>query len=159
MEDNRSLKDEIRELKEVIIEKEKEKKFKLPWKAKLGKNKLKKGWIIVMTFKDNRNVDFERQPVEDSTYKIKDGTIHTTEDKDVFFYKGKPIVLQPTKRLNPHNPLSGENQTYGQKYVMAKMLAEVIKKSKKISGMLIFIIIAGLIAAYYFFTRGGGVGG
>ena len=144
MEEEISLKEKIDILFDQREEK-KVKKFKVPRRGNPSKRKLKKGYMIVMRVDDNKNVDFEKQPIEDSTYRLKQGTYHSTEEKDIFLYKGKPLIIQPAKKLNPHNPLSGENETYGQKYIMARMLKDTIKMKKSSGSIIIWIVVIGAI--------------
>ena len=132
-------------------EKVKVKKFKVPRKGVPSKRKLRQGYTIVMRIDDNKNIDFEKVPVEDSTYKLKGGTYHSPEVKHFFTYKGKPFLIQPAKKITPHipqmggeHPLEGENQTSGQKYIMARMLKDTIKtKGKGGAGILIWVLVIG----------------
>jgi hypothetical protein len=145
MEEEISLKEKVDYLFEEKkqLERGKIKKFKIPKKGNPSKGKLKKGYTIVMRIDDNKNVDFEKQPIEDSTYKLKQGTYHSVEEQDILLYKGKPLVIQPSKKLNPYNPLSGTNQTYGQKYIMARMLKDTIKMKKNAGSIIIWILVIG----------------
>lgn len=168
MEQSKTRLDRIEEKLDYLAEsgkKKKEKKFKLPTKAKVSKRKAKKGFVTVELINENRELDFMKVPIEDGTIKL-GGTIHAIEDFDIFYYKGKPFIHQPKKKINPWNPLSnylnsqrkvktddGEyhilssNEIYGQKYVMARMKSEFIKAKRNIGwGMTIFgLAIAGII--------------
>jgi len=105
-----------------------------------------------VTIDDNKNVDFIRTRIEGGAYTLDNETFHTTDESDVFLYKGKPIIFQPKKKLNPYNPLEGSNETYGQKYVMARMLSDRIKVKGKINGTIILWALLG-IGALYFITQ------
>ncbi len=159
-QEDKTLRQELREIKEIVVEqgskKKKPKSFRLPFKARVGNSKLKKGYLTVIVIEDNKAVDFVREPIIDGTIKLED-TFHAVEDFDIYSYKGKPIIFQPKSKLNPYNPLKGENETYGQKYVMARMEGDKIIGKKKMGltigiGMLIII---GIIV-YALFTGGGG---
>jgi hypothetical protein len=128
------------------------KNMRVPGKGKVSKSKIKKGFVAICTFDDNKNVKFEKVKVEEGTYRLRSGEYHTMNEKEVFFYKGKPIVFQATKKLNPWNPLEGKNETYGQKMVMARMLGDSIKMKAKAAGLgaIIGIIIVVIIAINYF---------
>jgi len=150
----RSLKDEIKELNRITresLEKKKVKGFKLPLRARVGKAKLRKGYIIVEVLNENKNVDFTRLPIIDGTIKIGD-TYHAVESLDIFEYKGKPLLIMPKNKLNPYNPIDGKNETYGQKYVMARLQSDTLKDKKGIGnlGWIIFILILVGAVAYYF---------
>jgi len=166
--EEKSLKEQLKEINEKLpeVKNPKEKKFKLPWKARLGKAKLKKGYITVEVINENKEIDFKREPIGDGTVKIGD-TIHAIDELDVFTYKGKPFAHIPKTKLNPWNPLSdylntertydgkrlGKNEIYGQKYIMARMKADFIKTAKKIGwGATIFILAIIGIIAYAFIT-------
>lgn len=163
-EEQKSIRDEIRDLKEMVSQapgkkKKKQRPFKLPFKARVSRSRLRKGYLTVAVIDDNMAVDFRREPIVDGTVKL-DDTYHAIEDYDIFSYKGKPFVFQPKSKLNPFNPtnpLEGKNQTYGQKYVMARMEGERITAKKKIGwGISIGVLIIVGIIVYALFTGGGG---
>ncbi len=156
MEDNKSLKEEIQELKELISENQnnKPKKFRIPRKARVGKVKMKKGFVTIIVIGENKSLDFIKEPIVDGTIKLKD-TFHAVDDEDVFFYKNKPVIIQAKSKLNPYNPLRGEHETYGQKYVMARMEGDKIVSKKQMGwGLTIGGIIIAAIIGYSFLTGG-----
>lgn len=143
------LKQDMEELKKAYEEEKeqkKSKKFRLPFKAKISKKRMREGYVTIMVINENKNVDFTREPIKDGTYNIGD-TFHAVKSEDVLFYKGRPIVIQPKKKLNPYNPLVEKNETYGQKYVMARMEGDKLTLKKKIGwGMSIgLLIIVGIV--------------
>ncbi len=131
---------------EKILSTEKKKKFRLPVKARVGNRKMKDGYATIIVIKENKNVDFVRERIVDGTIKLGD-TIHAIAPQDVFFYKGKPIMIQFESKLNPYNPMNDKHETYGQKYVMAKMMEGKVAFKKKMGlGISIgLIIIAGIV--------------
>ncbi len=160
--------DKIDKLTDAIkenLDKKKPKGMGIPFwlKTNLTKGKLKRGYIIVFEVADNKHINIRKEPIIDGTIKL-DNTYHAIDDDDIFYYKNKPVIIQPKKRLNPHNvltneesPLAGDNETYGQPYIMAKMLKDVIKGKPKISwGMAIGILIA-IGVGFYFFSSSGGL--
>ena len=81
-------------------------------------------------------------------------SFHAIGSKDIFFYKGKPFIFQPKRAQNPYNPLKEEHETYGDKYILARMEGDKIIGKKKALGWGITIgglIILGIIA-YSFIT-------
>lgn len=139
---------------DLQTEKKKTKKhFKLPRKAKVSKNKKKKGYITLIKIKENRGLDFEKQPIVDGTVTTKEGTYHAVSDLDTFYYKNQRWAILPTKKKNPWNPLDGSNETYGQQYIMAKMRADAQKSGGGISTTTIIVIVA-IIAGVYFLSQG-----
>jgi hypothetical protein len=163
MENNKTLTEKVDEIYGAFnqMDKKKIKKFRMPRRGKVSKRQSRKGYITILRIDDNKNCDFEKRPIEDSTYRLKAGDYHTTSEDDILFYKGKPLIIQPTKKLNPYNPLDGKNETYGQKYVMARMLGDAIKLVGKKKGGAFLWIIVGIIViggAYFLLKNKGAVG-
>lgn len=162
MNEEKTLKDEIKELKETLMQggetEAKPKKFR-SFKTILGKRKIKKGFLLVCEMKENKAVNIVKRPIIDGVVKL-DNTFHAVSDLDIFFYqpilgKVKPMIFLPKNRINPWNPLRDENETYGQKHVMARMLTETIKEKKQYSifTWVIVLLIIGVVI-YYFATGG-----
>lgn len=135
------------------LSKKKEKKFKLPFKGRINRKRMKDGYVTIIKIEDNKNIDFTREPIVDGTIKMVD-SFHAIDSDDVFFYKNKPIIFQPKKKVNPYNPLDGEHETYGQKYIMARMKSDsIITKKGMGMGMTIGgVILVGIIAYGIFFS-------
>jgi hypothetical protein len=153
-----TLKEEIQGLKELMEsggkKKKKKKKFRMPLGARVGKGRLRQGYITVQLVNENKNVEFKREPIVDGTINLGD-TYHAVDENDIFFYKGKPMIIQPKHRINPYNPINPRKETFGHKWIMARMRTDVIKKGRiGIGGMLIFGVIIAAIAGYYFFFGG-----
>lgn len=147
-QENKSKIDRIEEKLDQMIESngKKQKKFKLPMKAKVSKKKLKEGYVTVEVINENKEVDFKKYPIIDGTIKMGD-TFHAVKESDIFLYKGKPFLHQAKTKINPYNPLHGKHETYGQKYIMARMKSDFIKTKRNIGwGMTIFgLVIAGIV--------------
>lgn len=145
---DQTLADKVAEKVLAEIDKKKKvkvKKFKLPLKARVSKRKLKDGYITVMVGRDNKNVDFVKAKMEDGTYKLDGESYHTTDEDSILSYKGKPLIVQPKKGLNPINILKGNNETYGHKYIMAKMKTDLIKPKKGGAKVLIWIVVIAIV--------------
>jgi hypothetical protein len=121
------------------------KRFRLPSKSRINKFKLKKGYIIVQTIKENRNCDFERCQIEDSTYRTADGTYHFLNGNEILFLKGKPMIIQPVIKINPLDLIEGKNETRGQKTILARMIKDSIKMVKKGAGGMMMILVIGAV--------------
>ena len=129
--------------------------MRVPGKGKVSRSKQKKGYMTVVRIDDNKNVAFEKQKMDEGTFRLKGGSYHTTEEEAIYSYKGKPLVFQATKKLNPWNPLGGDNETYGQKLIMARMIGDTIKvKAKGGSIIVIIAIIAAIIFGINYFSGG-----
>jgi len=147
--------DELYSLLSNLKEKDLEKKFRLPRKGRVSNRKLKKGYVTILRIDENKNVDFEKQPVKNSTYRLSTGTYHTLDESEVFMYKGKPFIIQPTNKLNPYNPLAGKNETHGQTYIMARMLADVIKVKSRGANIIVWLLVLGATAFEINYFAGG----
>jgi hypothetical protein len=149
-QEQKSLREEFTDLKEILLSDPKElkktkKKFRMPYKGKLSKKNMRDGYVTVVVIHPNKNVEFRKEIIEEGTINI-DDTWHSVKSEDVFFYKNKPMILQPKVKKNPYNPLEGENETYGQKHIMARMKNDIIKGKKgfNISWLIWLIIIGGV---------------
>lgn len=158
MEGQKTLAERIEALegKEVLAN-TKVKKVKMPRKGKASKGKLKKGFIGVFRVDENKNATFEKQKVEGNVFVTKDGTYHATDGSEVLFWEGKfPFVIQKTWKKNPTKLIKDDekNETYGQKYIMARLLGDVIKVKKKLGGIGL-IVGLGILALIAFQFLGG----
>ena len=137
------------------------KDLKIPRKAKVRKSKLRKGWIGILKVDENGNLSGEKVRISGSSFNTKDGLYHSTDGREILFWEGKfPILIQPTWKKNPLNIRMKEtdkNETYGDPYIKAKILRDVIKVKKSGGGIVLWIII--LIVGYIGYTAlfGGGV--
>ena len=158
MSDEQTIKEQMNELKEIMLATQKnkvQKKFRLPMRAKVNKRKLMKGFVTVQEFGENRGINFRREPIIDGTVKLYD-TFHAVEDMDIFFYKGRPMIMLAKDKLNPINPVTkGQKETYGQKFVMARMKSDAIKLAGKKVGVAALIGFAVLAAIGYYIFAGG----
>tara|TARA_R100001530_G_scaffold24998_1_gene20219 strand:+ start:2466 stop:2951 length:486 start_codon:yes stop_codon:yes gene_type:complete len=155
-----TIRDEIHKLKDLVSAPSNEKKrkkikpFKLPFKARVNKSKLQQGYLTVAVINDNMGVDFRKELIKDGTVKL-DDTFHAVEEFDIFNYKGKPFIFQAKSKLNPYNPLTGDNETYGQPYIMARMEGDRLTTKKKIGlGISIGVLIIVGVIVYALFTGG-----
>ncbi len=134
----------------VKLSETKTKKLKIPRKAKVRKGKAKKGWIGVVKIDENGIISGEKQKVEDSTIRLKDKTYHAINGEEIGMWDGKfPVILLQTWRKNPLKIKRGDdkNETYGQKYIMARMLGDTIKV--KAGGSMGLLYILGILVALY----------
>ncbi len=147
-EENLSMKEKL----DIIFEqtqpkskKKKNKEIRLPMKAKVKRLKARKGYIGIIKIEENGNMSMEKQPIEDSTYRLKSGSYHAINGSEILRWKGKfPVVIQSAKRKNPYNFSEESNEVYGQKYIMARMLKDAIKIKNKGGGKIIIYIIIGI---------------
>jgi len=149
----------IEEIKQMLNN-GKKKKFGLKMKGLLGRRKLRLGYCIVRVRNENGAITFRKEPIVDSTIKL-DDTFHVLDAECISTYKNKPYVEIDKDQIwarGKTNPDSIENQTRGQKYILARMQNEAIQVKKGIGAMggwILLLLIAGGVA-YYFFGGGGG---
>ena len=162
MEENMSIKEQLDFLMAERLKAElpKSRPIKVPRKAKVSKSKIKKGFVGLIRIDENGNISGEKVKIADRTIKLKDGTYHATNGEEVLFWDGKfPVIIQPSWKSNPLKVKRGEdevNETYGQKYIMARMLGDTIKVKAKGALPLLYIVgaaIAGYVI-YSLFTGG-----
>jgi hypothetical protein len=129
----------------------KSKSWRMPLKGKLGKTKLKQGYITIVEITENNVVNFTKEIIQGGTIKLGD-TYHAVEGEDILSFKGKPLIIVPKKSKWPYNPNKVENSTVGQKHIMSRMKNEQIGDNKKmgLGGMSIGAIILIGAVAYYF---------
>jgi hypothetical protein len=163
MEEEKSLKEEILELKELLNKydkKQSEKKFSIPFTARVSKAQAKKGWTTVMIARDNRNVEFTKKQIEEQTIMV-DGIPRIATADDVLFYKGRPLIILPSWSVKPFSPTDNLKETDAKSYgsqgyrlLLARMKAEVVEGKKKIGSWIIWVIV-GLIAVGYLAMKSG----
>jgi hypothetical protein len=86
--------------------KEKKKRFKLPGSARRGaKNKLKKGWVLVVIIGRNAVVDIKFLPTtNDIVYLPNRGTFHLASSEFMFRYEKYPMLILPESLHEPLLP-------------------------------------------------------
>jgi hypothetical protein len=161
---------QLKELQDTISPKDKDvnkRKVKILRKAKVRKRRLKKGWIGILRVDENRNITGEKQRVSGNAYMTSDGTYHGMEGDEILFWEGKfPVVIQFSNKTRPTNfenfnvaEQLEKNETFADRYKMAKMLADTIKVKTKGGSIIIWIIIAGAILFGLNYLLGGGLFG
>ena len=130
------------------------KEFKIPAKGKVSKSNAGKGFVSIMKIGENKNVSFEKQKIDMEVFKTNDGVYHASNGAEVYFWKGKPLLIQPAWRQNSFSPINTENNVYGQKPILAAMQAGVytgeIKKKGGMKGIIWIIVIA--VAGYLIYN-------
>lgn len=158
-EDNIKTKiDRLSEKMDEIIQQEEKKKikgFKLPSKGKLSKSKVKQNWVTILKINENKGVDFTRQQIEDETIMV-DNVPRIATGESVLNYKGKPLMIVPSWRVEPFSPtkdfresLTDGSNTKGYALLLARMkkgILEPVKKKLPIGIILVVLAIIGIVA-------------
>jgi len=151
--DDGSIKDKLDKLldyNKTLIEQKKIKKFKIPWIGRLSRKNLKNNYITVLYIQDNKEAQFMKVPIDESTVMIKDKP-HLVTPEDIMTYKGKPIVIIPSWNYKPFSPtenmdeaLKDNTHTKGLELLLNRMKKQIILPTK---GSFNWLLIVGVIAA------------
>lgn len=163
MTEEKGMLEYIKEIQKALQEK-KVKEQKIPWRARLGRRRIRQGWASVLYIKNNKSVDFLKAPIEDNTIKIGDLTHEATPD-DILIYKGKPMLIIPEWREKPIRPWRAKEDyeeadeqdglTTTQRHIISKLEQGTLSAKKKISTTGWVMLGIGVIALFYFFSQGG----
>jgi len=156
---------ELQDIKAMLApeDKEKKKKFRLPFGKKVGKSQKKKNYVTIMKINENGNIDFQKRQIREQTF-IEDGIPRLGTPDYVLRWKKNPMIIIPSWSVKPYSPeeahsksLNDGSNTKGYKILMAKMLSETIKPTKQMGSMVKWILGIGLLAiiGYAFITGGG----
>lgn len=166
MEEGKNLKDEIKGLNEKIeklVEIEGAKGFKLPWGAKIGRKKVRDGWVIVCYINENKEVTFFKKKVEEGTFIHKD-IPYLANSQYMLTYKNKPLLIVPAWSVEPFSANANmaeaerlKTLSIGYRYIYNR-LRNTMLSDKKGGGILLIIggiAVVALLA--YLITSGGGL--
>jgi hypothetical protein len=154
--------DKLIELNQKQIEEGSVKKWKLPFKARVGKRSAKRGFATFLVVKDNRNVDFIRLPIAEGTALLEGMPRAATSDYTLH-YKGQPFYILPAWSLKPFSPTENYSETErdkmnvaGRRLVLSKLQSEQIAKKGGSWGWGAWIIlgIIVLVAGWYLLKGG-----
>ena len=159
MEEDKSLKDEIRQINEnfnKLLESGKVKGIKA---SKLGRSQKKKGYVNYIYIRENGTMETTKVPIsEGTTFFEKTPRLATPEY--VLNWKGQPTIIQPSWSSKPFSPVENFDKAEKEKMLSVgwRLLANraelgEIKPKGKMSGMLIFIIIAVIGVIAYLLLR------
>ena len=164
MEEGKSLKEELQEIKELVKDTErkpkKQREFRIPFKGKVSGKRVRDNWITVMKVNENNNISFARHKIEDQTVMV-DNVPRLATGKYVLNYKRKPLMIVPSWSVEPFAPENNYEETEkknmnirGYKLLMNKMKTEAIMPTKKMGGWAIAIggLVIGAIIIYALFT-------
>ena len=127
------------------------KKVRIPRKAKVRRGKAKQGWVGVITIDEQGIITGEKQKLEDSVIRLKEKTYHVNDGTQVGLWEGKfPVTIQQKWNRQPLKIRQGdeENKTFGDKYIMAKMLGDTIKIKAAAGAKGLLYIVGILVVAY-----------
>lgn len=168
MPEEKRLRDHIQEINERLDKQEKiigEKKFK---KAKLGKAKAKKGYVVLQTIHPNNTVRFRQVPIVNGNIHLgekEEDTYHLADAEYIGSIDGKlPLVILPTwsnepitKEVLTRKIDENKSTIKPQKQIIHLMedarLAEQMKPKKSMKGV---VMIGLILLILYIIGRGQG---
>ncbi len=158
---------DIEDIKKTLEEKdlkEKEKKFRFPFGKKVGRTQKKKNFITVLLVNENRTYEFRKYKVDEQTIWHEMIPRLATSGHIIFNKKGNPMLILPNWSVEPFSPqqnfsdsLDNGSNKKGYQILMSKMKSEQVNSSKKMGGMVKWIIgaiVLGIIG-YAILTGGG----
>lgn len=153
--EEKSVKDEVRELNQkiqVLLDSGKVKGIK---PKKLGTSQKKRGFVNYIYIRENGTIETMKFPIQEGTTMIEETPRIATPDY-VLNWKGNPTIIQPAWSVKPFSPaenLEGsvkENMlAVGWRLLANRAEQGVIKPKKRISGMAIFLIIIAVLVIGY----------
>jgi len=162
------IRDEIKELKEIIQEKSKdkpkEKVFRLPFGSKVGKLQKKKNYVTLQRINENGQIAFKKVQIDEQTF-MDEGIPRLAAAGYVTYWKNNPMIILPSWSVEPFSPLENYNRSLitgtnsaGYRLLMNRMKNEQIKPKVNMGGWMKWIIgaiVIGIII-YAVMTGGGG---
>lgn len=141
---------------------EKKYKFKLPFKARLSKLKVKKNFITVQLIHENGHIEFLKTKIVNGTIEIEGCPRISTADYTIY-YKGKPFIILPSWSLKPFSPVENYEETVknqmttaGRRLIIERMKLDAIKPKGKGFGLIGWIVLGAIVIGVgYFLIKGG----
>lgn len=180
MVEEKTLKDEVKELKDILLKenqtpkqkKEKVKLFRIPGRGKLNAQKLKKNWITVLHLYENHTASFNKYPIEDQTIII-DKIPRLATGDNIFLIEGKnkkPLLVLPSWSVKPTSPTDksfldiSENyeemskkglNVNGYKILLNRMQKEALSTKKPMPGWIwiVGLAIIGVVVYFLLFKK------
>jgi hypothetical protein len=144
-------------------EKEKKKKFRLPFGKKVSRGQAKKNYVTVIKANENGSATFEKERIEEQTVII-DGVPRLATPEYLIQFKKCPIMVIPSWSVQPINwrtnhansLLNGSNKAGYQLLLNRMKLSGIEGAKKKMSGIVAWIAggILLCIVGYALYTGG-----
>lgn len=144
--------EEMNQKIDLLLSQEDNKKVK---HKKVGKSQQKKGYVNFIYLRENNVIEDAKIPIENLTT-VYDDVIRTATPEKVFNWKGTPTIIQPSWRRDPFSSKEDYEEAVKENMVaikdrllIARLESGDIKSKKKMSGGMIFAIIAAVAVAGY----------
>lgn len=158
-EENTNLKDEVKKLNqnfERLLESGKVKGVKT---KKLGRSEKKKGYVRYIFINENREITVKKVPIDEGTT-LYEGIPRIATTDYMLNWDGQPTIIQPSWSVRPFSAVENYEQAVkdgltsaGYKLLMNRIEMGKITTKKKISGIVIFLVIVAMIVAGYLLLK------
>lgn len=150
---------EILKNQQAIQKEQAVKKWKVPWKARVGKRQASKGYATVQVIRDNGDIEFTKRLVQDGVVEV-EGFPRVATINHKLSYKGKPFYIIPTWSLKPFSPAENYLETEkekmniaGRRAVLSALESEKIKTKKDMGNMVWIIVAIVAIGGIWYFGK------
>jgi hypothetical protein len=162
-----NLKDLVKKLVEqnqTIIETKQSKPWKLPFRGRVGKAAIKRGFATVQVIKNNGEIIFTKAGVDEDGCIDIDGFPRIATAEHRLTHKAKPFYIFKEWSMKPISLVEQMSQDeqekmniFGRRLVLARFQTAGIKPKGKGFGMIGWIVLGAIIiGAIYYLTKGGG---
>jgi hypothetical protein len=153
------LDDKLDKIANMLSEKEKPKKFKLPFGARVSNGQAKKGYVGVLRINENGVISPSKELIKEQTIMVDDVPRLATPDYVLRWkvgFKTFPVVILPSWSVKPFSPsedfarsMNDGSNTKGYKLILNRMKLSIVENAKKGLGKLGWIfgaVVIGIIA-------------
>jgi len=146
------------------LSKVKEKKFRYPFRKKVGKTQRKRNFVTTLVINENGTCDFSKYQINEQTILHDLIPRLATAGHLLFDKKGNPLIILPNWSVEPFSPLEHYKETMidgsntkGYKILMSRMLSDKVDAKKQMGSVIKWVLGLGLaaIVIYAFVTSGG----
>lgn len=149
---------------EELLEQKEIRRWKIPFRARVGKKNIKKNWVSIMYIQNNGGARFLKARIKEGVVII-DDIPHVVSNDYIILYKNRPIIIVPEWSIEPFNPKADFDQANKDKRysigwrILANYLEAGGLKEKRKLGPIVWILfillVVGAVAYYFFKARGG----
>ena len=157
-----NIQDDIKEIKDKLDEQEvKKSKLKIPFFKRVMGGKAKKNYVTVLKINENKTITTEKVQIKDQTILI-DKVPRIATSGNILYWGKNPVLIQPSWATVPFSPeqankdsLTDGSNKIGYELLLSRMETEKFNPTKKMGGMIGWIIGIGLLAIIgYAFIKG-----
>ena len=151
-----SLRDEVKKLNENFSKLVDTNKTKLIKPKRLSRSEKKKGYVRYIYLGENKSIKVIKAQIEEGTALV-EGIPRIATPDYILSWDNEPTIIQPGWSTEPFSPKQNYEDTVqkqmtaaGHKLLLNRLESGILKPKKKMSGVIIFIIIIALIIGGYF---------